>query len=573
MWNAFQNSELWGHYPLLLYIFGWSFLVLLLERRFSKFPRRLERLGLATLSGILLAIGFPVSPLTPLMFIGFVPLLMVEEEIFNFREEPSKWEVYKYAYHTFVVWNMLTTFWVNNTAFIAGILAIFLNSMFMAIPFMLFHQTKKVMKGRFAMVAFVVFWISFEYLHMRQELTWPWLTLGNSFAQYPSWVQWYEYTGVFGGSLWILVLNVLFFQMAKQALVQGQKIDRQLMTQALALFVIPIVVGMGMYYSYSEKGEAKEVVVVQPNFEPHYQKFRISGKETVAKCIQLAKREVSQETEYLVLPETVVGGIDVRRPGRMARVKELARFVNQYPDLKMVTGFSAYKFLKKNEPHTEFTRTRVRQGKDTLFWESYNVAAQIESGSGEIPIYYKSILVPGAEFTPYREIFWWAKPIVNYLGGSLAGFGSQPERSVFSSGEDAIGPVICYESIFGEYCTDYVKKGADALFIITNDGWWDNTAGHKQHLKFASLRAIETRRAIARSANTGISGFIDQKGDLHDLTRYEEDAVVKRKIYFNSEITFYTVWGDLIGRIALFLTALLLVNTLAKSWQQRIQEK
>ncbi len=570
MWTANQNDQLWGYYPMFLYIFGWAFFVLLLEKRFSKFPRRLERLGLATLSGIILALGFPVSPLTPLMFIGFVPLLMVENEIFQFREEPSKWEVYKYAYHAFVVWNMLTTYWVNNTAFIAGFLAIFLNSMFMAIPFMLFHQSKKVLGLKFAFPAFVAFWLTFEYLHLRQELSWPWLTLGNSFAQYPSWIQWYEYTGVFGGSLWILLANFLLYKIAQQFFVAKDGFNKMGLVKVSALILLPIIISVVWYFNYEERGEQVEVVVVQPNFEPHHEKFRIGGKETIEKCIALAEKAVTENTEYVVLPETVIGRIDVRKPGEMVRVRDLARFVDQYPKLKLITGFSAFKILKPGEEHTKFTRTQVRKGRDTMFWESYNIAAQVKSGSAEVPIYYKSVLVPGAEFTPYRKIFWWAEPIVDKLGGSLAGFGSQPERSVFSGDGKAVGPVICYESVYGEYCTDYVRKGADALFIVTNDGWWDNTAGHKQHLKFSSLRAIETRRAIARSANTGISGFISQRGEIYNTSIYGEDDAINDTIYFNKSRTFYTKWGDLIGRIALFLAALFLVNTIAKSWMKKV---
>ena len=95
-----------------------------------------------------------------------------------------------------------------------------------------------------------------------------------------------------------------------------------------------------------------------------------------------------------------------------------------------------------------------------------------------------------------------------------------------------MAPVICYESVYGEYSTGYIKKGAQAIFIMTNDGWWDNTAGHRQHLYFASLRAIEARRAIARSANTGISAFVNQRGDILQPTRYDEPIAIKTQYSF-----------------------------------------
>ena len=152
----------------------------------------------------------------------------------------------------------------------------------------------------------------------------------------------------------------------------------------------------------------------------------------------------------------------------------------------------------------------------------------------------------------------------------MAGLGAQAERSAFKGRDHSIGPVVCYESVYGEYCNGYVHNGAQALFIVTNDGWWDNTAGHKQHLKFASLRAIETRRAIARSANTGISAFINQRGDISSKTKYGEDAVIKESILFNDQITFYVKWGDLIGRISLFISAILIFNTIARRWMTKV---
>ena len=166
-------------------------------------------------------------------------------------------------------------------------------------------------------------------------------------------------------------------------------------------------------------------------------------------------------------------------------------------------------------------------------WESYNAAIHVNSESKEVDFYKKSKLVPGAEITPFKRIVYYIKPLkkmVNQLGGSLDGLGMQEDRSVFKNKDgDAIAPVICYESIYGEYCTGYVRNKANAMFIVTNDGWWDNTAGHRQHLMFASLRAIESRRSIARSANSGVSAFINQRGDILQATHYDEEDAIRGK--------------------------------------------
>ena len=191
MFQLHQQEELWSYLPLALFLFGWLSIVLIFERKFSKHPKYLKLMGWASLSGIFLAVGFPPLPLTFFMFIAFVPLLMIEQEIADHQEGTAKWEVFRYSYHAFVIWNILATYWVANTAFVAGLVAMMMNSLFMSVPFVLFHQTKKMMNSQMAWLSFVAYWSTWEFLHLRWEISWPWLTLGNSFAEFPGWVQWY----------------------------------------------------------------------------------------------------------------------------------------------------------------------------------------------------------------------------------------------------------------------------------------------------------------------------------------------------------------------------------------------
>jgi apolipoprotein N-acyltransferase len=122
--------------------------------------------------------------------------------------------------------------------------------------------------------------------------------------------------------------------------------------------------------------------------------------------------------------------------------------------------------------------------------------------------------------------------------------------------------------------TNYIRNGADFITIITNDGWWGNTPGHRQHLAMASLRAVETRRAIARSANTGISAFINQRGDVLQATRYWEQAALRGELRLNRELTFYVRYGDYIGWAAVWLSLagilFALVNGLLKRRMRRV---
>ncbi len=577
-WTSYQMLQLplWGYLPLFQFSATWLLLVLLAEKRFSTSSYHPLWLGLSFVSGILLALGFPTSPLTPLMFIGFVPLLIIEFMLSSSKEGTSKKALFCYSYTAFVVWNILTTFWVGNTAYVGGVVAILVNSLFMSVPILLFHQTKKVMQKDFAYLSFVAYWLAWEYLHLNWEISWPWLTLGNSFAQYPSWVQWYEYTGAFGGSLWILVANFLIFKWfvgissipstdkKNPFFLKGSK-GQVLKTTALLL--LPILLSLVLYSTYEETGSPAEVVVIQPNFEPHYDKFTVPDREQLLRFLDLSEATLTDNTDYLVFPETSFGMIRNEQLGQESITKKLKNFVDGYPKLNLVTGLVTNRVYGEEEPHSTAIREHIdRRTGDTIYWELYNSAVQLTAGNSDIPIYYKSKQVPGAEMMPYPKLFFFLKPLADKLGGSLAGHGQQATRESFQSESGGVGPVICYESVYGEYTTGYVRHGANALFIITNDGWWDNTAGHIQHLKFASLRSIETRRDIARSANTGISCFINQRGDILQPTTYNETTAIRGTILMNDSITFYVRWGDIIGRIGVFVTLLLLLNTFVKSF-------
>lgn len=562
MFQRHENGLLWGYRPLIWLLTMWFGLVFLTQaRRLKKgksYPYR--SFTLSSLSGIFLAVGFPdIIPAPFLLLIGWVPLLILESEL---PEGTRKRVFLRHAFHTFLLWNIIATYWVMNTAFVAGLFANFVNSLLMCVPWFLHLLTKKHL-NRLGYVPLIAFWLCFEYIHLQWDLTWPWLNLGNGWAQHPKLIQWYEYFGVFGGSLWIWGANILFFHLWQTIQKQTTKTSDYL--KAGSWVLLPIFCSLFIYYSYEEINDPIDVVVVQPNFEPHFQKFNIPRQEQAKRFVQLGLTKVDEQVDYMVFPET---SFEILKEEDVWD-HEISRFLHEgfktFPNLKLITGLTTFHDLKEGEARTSANRTRDVRGK-TVDYEIFNAAAQMPMDRSIAPqTYRKSKMVPGAESFPFKKILFFMEPLVHQLGGSVAGLGSQKERSVFSSPIANIAPVICYESIFGEYFTGYVKKGGNAAFIMTNDGWWDNTAGHRQHLYFASLRSIETRRSIARSANTGISAFINQRGDILQPTLYNEATAIRGKINLNNATTFYVQWGNIIARIAIFASILFLLNTFVKS--------
>jgi apolipoprotein N-acyltransferase len=189
----------------------------------------------------------------------------------------------------------------------------------------------------------------------------------------------------------------------------------------------------------------------------------------------------------------------------------------------------------------------------------------------EPQVYHKSKLVVGVEMFPYPKVLGLLRFLNLDLGGMSGSLGMQADRTVFTSPQGVkTGVAICYESVYGEYFTEYIRAGAGFMSIITNDGWWGDTPGHRQHFALARLRAVETRRSIARSANTGISGFIDQRGDIaYPLLNWDERWVLVHEINLNDELTFYVRHGDYIVRISLLLLGLSLLYYLAWKYRRR----
>ena len=554
MWT----KPFWGHLPFFFFLSSWIFLMVALESKWFKHPEKKQLVFLSTLSGIILGFGFPSSPLTPLMFFGFVPLLLAERIISEEGNKIHKILVFKLCMNAFVIWNIISTFWVANTSFGPSLVAFLLNSVFMSVPIILYHVVKTRLKGYWPMLAFISFWICFEYGHMNWEISWPWLTLGNSFAQYPSWVQWYEWTGHLGGSVYILLINYLLFQVWYRGENVSARWKKGLVV--LGITIVPIIISLVMYSGQTDQGEKIQVSIVQPNYEPHYQKFSIPKPDQMQRFLQLSEAGVDEDTDYLIFPETSFSIIDVDNGFSFSFMRQLRLFLRQHPNLKLISGLATMKTFDSNPGDRPALRTYVSSSGDTTFWELQNSAVELDGRSGDkLDVYIKSKLVPGAEIFPYNKILFFFEPVIAQLGGTTAGHAIQKERRVFQGGKAKVAPVICYESVYGEYVGEYIKKGADAIFIVTNDGWWDNTAGHKQHLKFACLRAIEHRRSIARSANTGTSCFINQRGDILQPTDYEVATVVKGEMALNQEMTFYSRYGDWIAKISGLLIILIFV--------------
>ncbi|MEO0338655.1 MAG: apolipoprotein N-acyltransferase [Bacteroidota bacterium] len=553
---------LWGYWTLVLFLGFTVGFTLLLSKKTVSDSNEQSHLLKSWLTGLLLGLAFPFSNLPTgfLALLAFIPLLRVIEKLRE-TNRPVKSAFY-YSFQAFLLWNIVATYWVANSSLPAGLFAIIVNSLLMTLPVLGWYKVHRYIP-RLQWVPLLAFWLCFEYMHFHWELNWPWLTLGNVWANAPALVQWYEFTGAMGGSLWIWIVNILVLAAWKHFRAGN---NGQVRWLQLGIFLIlPLVFSIIRYYTYTEQGPSQKVVAVQPNVEPFYGRDQITDQAFMDRLVDLSLSQVDATTSFLAFPETTLDFANQDALASARQIRELQlRVLNDYPNLQLLAGIEAFRILTPGESGGRYTRTRTT-GTGTQRFEIYNAAINLGRGEEPIDFYKKSKLVPGAELFPYPGLLSFLKPLVESFGGTMAGRGAQKERSVFKTDAGKAVPAICYESVFGEHIAAHVRNGGETIFVLTNDAWWSKTAGHRQHFHYARLRAIENRRAVTRAANTGISTFINQKGKVLQATKYNETIAIKADIHFNDELTYYSKNPNLIGRLALFATVAFLLNGLVRN--------
>jgi len=521
---------------------------------------------LSIASGLLLTASWPARGFPFFAFFAFIPLLFVEQELFENRERNRSIRFFLFAWLAFFIWNLLTTWWIVYSTIPGAITAVVLNSLFMAIPWWLMHTWRRLVPKRQGPFPVIFFWLGFEYLHTKWDLSWNWLDLGNVFAAWPQWIQWYEFTGTAGGAIWVLVVNLLLFLFLKEITVVGKctRSARWYASIAAGVILFPSMLSLSIYARYEEKPDPVEVVIVQPSFDP-YQSPGSLAEATMRteEMVLLAEAKITDNTRFVAAPEAILPeGIWKHQAEFNRHVLLIRNQILRNPQLKWIAGSIVYQAYSPEEdiPHT--TRYLEPHG---IYFDTFNSAVMIGL-YGELQFYHKSMLVPGVERMPFFTVLRPIGKLVEHLGGTAGSMGTQDYREVFKTGpgQPLIAPVICYESIYGDFMSGFIRNGATMIFILTEDGWWRRTPGHRQHHEYARLRAIEFRRPIVRAAGTGISSFIDQKGNVLQRTEWWQTTAMRQTVNQNDSLTYFAKHGNVAGRFSVFVSLLLLLAMFAR---------
>lgn len=492
------------------------------------------------ISGTLLGAPFCIPQLSFLIFFAWIPLLCIEDKT---RNDNNTYLLFNYAFVSFLIWNSLAYWWVSQAQILGVILIIIINSMLQALIFWLISKSRQVLKISI-LFPFLIIWLGFEYFHTQWDLAWPWLNLGNSFASQTQWIQWYEFTGTRGGSLWIILINFSLFRMISK----NKKSAYQQIIFLLILIAVPLLYSSILLDTKENTLGNKTFACIQPNLDPYNEKF-IPEKELkhFEDFISTADSICSKlNPDFLFGPETLIlQSINENTPKASLFYQEILKLKHKYPKTTILIG--------------------VHSNKEN---ESYNSAFFL---SDTIPqFYHKTKLVPLFERIPFDKYFHFLTKYPLEIGGYHGTYSSKNDVNYFLSDCTAIVPIVCFESVFGDYCAQRVPDQSGFICMITNDGWWKNTPGYRYHFNFSRIRAIESRRHYIRVANNGISAHINSKGTIITQTKWWTKTILTGKISLLNGNTFYSLHGDYIGRVCMFFGILLLMFVKIRTYTSRL---
>jgi apolipoprotein N-acyltransferase len=450
-------------------------------------------------SAVLLWLGWVAGGF--FLFVAFLPLFEIEVLYRTSQVRNGKWHFWGFTFLGLWLGNLLLFSWLFAASVLATLMLTFLNALLMLIPFMLFRITKNSIDDAYGYFSFVLYWLALEYLQLHSPLATSALVLGNAFATLPNWVQWYEFTGVLGGSLWILSINILLYLAIRSYYPINQRIFS---IYALVTFFIGFLASWMISSQYKQPSEQVNVAFIQP-----------ASEESKA----LPNLAIPAQTDLLILPD-------------MPEVE------GKLPTAKAYLQAKTY--LEKQEAKRE-----------ALFV----VGDSTQS-------YLQSRFLLGVEVTPLPLVF--DRPPFS-IWDNPHSWQSQINQTAFTLKDSLkVAPVLGYEAFSGDYLGNFIDNKANILIFFPQDSWGFSGILSKMYFQYACLRAIEQRRAIVVASNKGVSGFISSEGEVIMKSNYQLPEAHQESLAVERIDTVYSQQGDYLGRLAWFLAVALFLTGVVK---------
>ena len=455
---------------------------------------------------------------------GLVPLVFVYNRIIELKHFIITGFIWGFFYYfTIIFWLATNIGTTPLIGFISMFTAVcFLSLNIIGISIVMWFFKKKYSKQWFFL--FPIAWVSMEYIRSFGSLAFPWTSLANTQTDFLTLIQNAEITGMYGISFWIVSINILIFYYIAFPF-------RINILIFLLVFIIPWCTGKWLTPSLAQnKISMLDVAILQPNI--HLSEKWKPGSEyrNINSLLDQSDIAIKKEVDLVIWPETSTSKYILQ--GDNDYIK---RIQSKLKNSALIAGIQYY----SNENNQI---------------QYYNSAALIQSDSIG-PVYHKLHLVPMAEYIPLSSYF----SSLKELNLGQANFTSGVEYTIMDINGVSCAVMICFESTFPSISREFVKKGAEILVYVVNDGWYENPPEPQQHAKQVIYRAIENRRPVIRCANTGISMVVDESGNIFHQLPLNEKGMIETTIQSKNKTTLYTKYGDIFSQLNVLSSLLLLL--------------
>jgi len=496
------------------------------------------------ITGIGLILAFP-----PLPF-GFIALIVLIP-FFFFLQGKKISTVIAGGYVIGLIWGSGTLYWIGWATIggLFGALIIFASyfCLFALVQFWLFQNW-----GEKSLWAAPFVWTGVEIISSVGSMGFPWNLMAYTQSDYLTMIQFADLFGAYAVSFWVVSMNVIFY-----FIIINLK-ERQLVKRWILLLIVCVIVPLG-YGQFKltrplDNDPKINVSLIQGNIDP-YQKWDAGFLDSNFFVYdRLTRQAFKSNPELIVWPETATACYIRYRIAYFQKIKSQVDSMN----VPLVTGTQDFEWINKDKLNR------------------YNSAFLIRPNYWNVDRYHKIHPVPFSERVPLADqIPVWYNFLDKVLDLSVGNYAVGDSIVVFQFMPKSLkklvrfSVVICYESVFPYLVRKFIRKGAQFLIIITNDGWFGKTSGPFQHARIAIFRAIENRVWIVRCANTGISCFIDPYGRMHKASNIYKEAVVNSFISLKKQDTFFTKYGFLFPWFIGIVSSLLLFLTVYNRYFHR----
>jgi apolipoprotein N-acyltransferase len=505
--------------------------------------RNIERLLLIA-SGILMGISFPPFPFPCqiLMFVGLVPYFLVLEK----RERLI--DLNRASYIMGFVFSLITLYWVGSWQkeadtflMISGGLLIFVNPVFFMIPTTLLYFSRNLFPRRIAIYLFPLFWITYEYLYMITDLSFPWLTLGSGLSQFNIFIQIADMVGAVGISLIVIYINI-FIAKAIQAKTLFPKSFSINIALATGIFLLVIVYGLFRLSTFKISDKKVTVGLIQPNLDPWGKWSSIDIHELTSVYFDLSGQAVDKGAKVIFWPETALP-VYLRDGGYNYVLDSIYSFLDKN-NVSLISGMPDLIYYK---PGDKMPKDVKYNKPGNYYYATYNAVLLFSPHERTIESYGKSKLVPFGERVPFVDQLPFLRDFIKWSVG-ISDWNVGKDTTVFGVplvNKDTlkINSLVCYESIYPYYIERFINRGANLVSVVTNDSWYGNSSGPYQHKEMAVLRAIENRKTVVRAANGGISCIIDPLGRTLVESKMFTKTQITGDVFIQEDETFFSKYS------------------------------